>query len=278
MPDSFSLTDRRGLFIAAMVIPLALLVGIGFMAHTASQNLAREQESLHRLTGLRSQTAALLSAMVDQETGQRGYILAQNPMFLEPYEHAVRALPGLRQLLASSITDPASRPLHAALEKSIDARMAFATQTVELQQSGEHDRSVAKVATGEGKELMDQVRADVAALEGRFDELTKAAEDEYAGLVRWNELISWGLVAVDGCFMALLILLLVRLRRAQQFLHVCAWSKTVEYEGEWVSFETYLSRRFGFSISHGISPAEAAKMMDAFHADLPAVAAARGRG
>ena len=276
MPDSFSATGRRGLFVAAMVIPLALLVGIGFMTHTASENLAREQESLHRLTGLRSQTAALLTAMVDQETGQRGYILAQNPMFLEPYEHAVRALPGLRRSLTSSITEPASRRLHAALEKSVEARMAFATQTVELQRSGEHERSVAKVATGEGKELMDQVRADAAALEARFDELTKAAEDEYAALVRWNELISWGMVAVDGCFMALLILLLVRLRRAQQFLHVCAWSKAVEYEGEWVSFETYLSRRFGISISHGISPVEAEKMMEAMHAELPAAAARRG--
>lgn len=270
MSDSSPANGRRGLFVAAMLIPLALLVGIGILAHTASQSLAREQESLHRLMGLRSQTADLLTAMIDQETGQRGYILAQNPMFLEPYDHALSVLPGQRRLLASSITDPAGRRLLATLEKSIDARSAFATQTVELQRSGDHDGSVAKVATGEGKDMMDQVRVNVAALEGRFDELTRAAEDQYAAVVRWNERISWGLVAVDGVFMALLILLVQRLRRAEQFLHVCAWSKTVEYQGEWISFETYLSRRFGLSITHGISPAEAAKMMDAFHADLPA--------
>lgn len=40
---------------------------------------------------------------------------------------------------------------------------------------------------------------------------------------------------------------------------VCAWSRTIEYEGEWVSFEEYLKRRFNLDTSHGISPAEAKK-------------------
>ncbi|MBA2432159.1 MAG: hypothetical protein H0V56_08595 [Chthoniobacterales bacterium] len=29
----------------------------------------------------------------------------------------------------------------------------------------------------------------------------------------------------------------------------------VEYEGEWLSFENYLKRRFNISTSHGMSPA-----------------------
>ncbi|MCX6983044.1 MAG: ECF transporter S component [Verrucomicrobia bacterium] len=41
---------------------------------------------------------------------------------------------------------------------------------------------------------------------------------------------------------------------------VCAWSRTVEYEGEWISFEKYLLKRFNVNTSHGISPAEAEKM------------------
>ena len=40
---------------------------------------------------------------------------------------------------------------------------------------------------------------------------------------------------------------------------VCAWSRTVEYKGEWISFEEYLKRRFNLDTSHGISPAEAQK-------------------
>ena len=45
---------------------------------------------------------------------------------------------------------------------------------------------------------------------------------------------------------------------------MCAWSKTVEYQGEWLSFEEYLKRRFNVDTSHGISPAEAEKVFKDF--------------
>jgi uncharacterized membrane protein YoaK (UPF0700 family) len=43
---------------------------------------------------------------------------------------------------------------------------------------------------------------------------------------------------------------------------ICAWSRTVEYQGEWISFEEYLLRRFNINTSHGISPAEAEKVFN----------------
>lgn len=49
--------------------------------------------------------------------------------------------------------------------------------------------------------------------------------------------------------------------RVIDFARICAWSRTVEYEGEWVSFEQYLERRFRQKTTHGISPAEAERML-----------------
>jgi hypothetical protein len=49
-------------------------------------------------------------------------------------------------------------------------------------------------------------------------------------------------------------------QKVQSLVTVCAWSRTVEYEGEWISFEKYLLRRFNVNTSHGISPAEAEKV------------------
>lgn len=40
-----------------------------------------------------------------------------------------------------------------------------------------------------------------------------------------------------------------------EFVTLCAWTRTVRYEGEWISVETYLQRRYGVVTSHGISPA-----------------------
>ena len=70
-------------------------------------------------------------------------------------------------------------------------------------------------------------------------------------------------VAVLG-FMAFLVGRTARQTRALQervagLVTMCAWSRTVEYQGEWISFEEYLKRRFNLDTSHSISPAEAQK-------------------
>ncbi len=49
-------------------------------------------------------------------------------------------------------------------------------------------------------------------------------------------------------------------QRVDSLVTICAWSRTVEYEGEWISFEEYLLRRFHINTSHGISPEEAKKV------------------
>ena len=49
-------------------------------------------------------------------------------------------------------------------------------------------------------------------------------------------------------------------QRVNTLVTICAWSRTVEYQGEWISFEEYLLRRFNINTSHGISPAEREKI------------------
>ena len=52
-------------------------------------------------------------------------------------------------------------------------------------------------------------------------------------------------------------------RRVNDLVTMCAWSRTIEYQGEWISFEQYLLRRFNINTSHGMSPAEAEKIIGA---------------
>lgn len=50
--------------------------------------------------------------------------------------------------------------------------------------------------------------------------------------------------------------------RVAGLVTMCAWSRTIEYEGEWVSFEEYLERRFSVKVTHGISPDEARRLLE----------------
>lgn len=51
-------------------------------------------------------------------------------------------------------------------------------------------------------------------------------------------------------------------QKVDTLVTICAWSRTVKYENQWISFEEYLSRRFGIHTSHGISPAEADRLRE----------------
>lgn len=51
----------------------------------------------------------------------------------------------------------------------------------------------------------------------------------------------------------------------KELLTVCAWSQKIRIEDEWLTFEEFLVRKLGLSLTHGISP-EAAK---AFREGLP---------
>lgn len=45
-------------------------------------------------------------------------------------------------------------------------------------------------------------------------------------------------------------------------LMICAWTKRVHYEGEWMSIEAFLLRRFGIVVSHGISEEAQKALLD----------------
>ncbi len=78
---------------------------------------------------------------------------------------------------------------------------------------------------------------------------------------------------------------------SEDLVTLCAWSNTVKHEGEWMTFENYLERRFGVMTTHGISPkamekldAEIESIPDRTHAasnalnDPKRLAAVRGTG
>jgi GAF domain-containing protein len=44
-----------------------------------------------------------------------------------------------------------------------------------------------------------------------------------------------------------------RIQRLEKLVRICAWTNRLELDGEWVGIETYLKRRFGLIVTHGIS-------------------------
>jgi hypothetical protein len=67
-------------------------------------------------------------------------------------------------------------------------------------------------------------------------------------------------VLVGSATILLTLLLMRRLRRSEEFLHVCAWCKRVFLDDRWVEFEDYMLQRQDLSSSHGICESCAQKV------------------
>lgn len=102
----------------------------------------------------------------------------------------------------------------------------------------------------------------------RRQRLTAAAQ-ELLGLGSLNgrstgalsaEYLMWTLIIGNAAALVALLLTLSRLHRLQSFVTMCACSKTIKYEQEWISFEQYLGRRFNVQVRHGLSRGEASKL------------------
>ncbi len=100
----------------------------------------------------------LLSALKDLETGERGYALTGDETYLEPYEAARTALPGL---LAEAEAGRAASGLAA----QVAAKQDFAGRVIEARRTGGLEAAIALIRTGADKASMDAVRQTASDLQ-----------------------------------------------------------------------------------------------------------------
>jgi PAS domain S-box-containing protein len=144
----------------------------------------------------------LLSELKDAETGQRGYSLTGNEVFLEPYVGVRDKVEGhLEKLRQLTLISEAHQHLDAAVPL-MEAKMAEMVHVVELRRKNNMAEVVAAVGGGKGKRLMDEIRAEM----GRFiqiEEITLAQhEAEFQVSMRQLFLI----IAIAGLLILLLAL------------------------------------------------------------------------
>ena len=162
-----------GPFAALLGSPAAFILLVAALAAGAWNYLAGEASRAETAQGnaVLAGVERLLSAVKDLETGERGYVLVGSEDYLAPYTRALQAIDSGLAGLGQAVQVPvrAGSPSLAAL---IAEKRAFATRVVAERRSGGFEPATALVRTGEGKRLMDAIRAEsagiAAATEGRL--------------------------------------------------------------------------------------------------------------
>ena len=180
---------RLAVSAAVISVPLlllvaTLLVGRGF-DHTAA--LRREVIRSHEA---RSELQRIFSLHQDLETGQRGFVITGDAQFLEPYAGAVRQIdPAFAALEGKLPAEAGYRSQLQALRRESLAKRRFVERSIAEAKAGDGASARQLVASGEGKRLMDRIRAVIAQIsEQERSELERAtAISEAARIELRNE-------------------------------------------------------------------------------------------
>jgi methyl-accepting chemotaxis protein len=136
----------------------ALLVVIAVLTYRNTSQLENDAGWVAHTNEVLDLTGGVLLALVDAETGQRGFLLTGKDEDLEPYNSARKRLDGLLATLKYETRDNARQQDRLAkLEKMTAVRLADLEQAVALRRKSEKEAH-ALILTGEAKAQMDAIR------------------------------------------------------------------------------------------------------------------------
>lgn len=256
----FSLSHKT-LVTLGFVIPLLL---IGIPALLTSRSDGRVKDSFGWVTHtfeVQTGVQNLVNSLVDAETGQRGFLLTQKRYYLEPYEAArPRIARELRDLKDLTADNQWQQERLAQVDPLVAERLKLLDETVALESRGEHAAALELVNSDRGKNVMDKIRSVLRVISEEEQRLLWVRQQQLSKESRGSTLLLRLLVAASALCGLGLFYLLHRLSKLEPVVQMCAHSRTIEYEGDWLSFEEYLQRRFNLKTSHGLSPAEFEKL------------------
>ncbi len=151
-----------GLLALAIVLMLALNLSVFVLI----QRTVAFNDTVEEAQQVRLVSREVLTRLVDAETGQRGFMLTGRPEYLSIHNEAIQQLPDLiADLKGLTVGDPDLGPRVERLEELSDQRQTLMERTISLARTGRFGEAVALIRGGQGKTLMDAMRAEIAAID-----------------------------------------------------------------------------------------------------------------
>ncbi|MBD0334053.1 MAG: response regulator [Cyanobacteria bacterium Co-bin13] len=194
MINRFKIGPRIG---GGFALGLLLLTAIGIASYRTTNSLIAnsvdERETYETLRHLNALEAALASA----ESGQRGYLIAGERSYLEPYDASLQTIDDRLQYLQERLLDtPEQLSQTAALTTLVETRLARLQRGIELFDSQGFAAAQQFTRTGEGQRLMEQIRVLIEDLrQAERDLLEERSQESQMAAQQTLDTITYGIPA-----------------------------------------------------------------------------------
>jgi signal transduction histidine kinase/CheY-like chemotaxis protein/CHASE3 domain sensor protein len=145
---------RMGLGLSLIILFISSLA-----SYVSISNLIKSTDLVKHSDEVILSSESVISTLKDAETGQRGYLLTGNKIFLEPYNGASdTALATLNKIALATVDNPSQQKNIQELKTILMQRMDIIKSTIEIKSLG---GQVDPTVLFQGKTYMDQARAVV---------------------------------------------------------------------------------------------------------------------
>ena len=252
---------RKLVFWLGLAVPTAGLLATSWLAHETSGQFNTTFALVthtYKVLNIIEDTQAHAD---DAEAGQRGYLLTGRKDYFATYDTAIGDVNNnIQQLKAMLQDNPVQQTNLNDLQNLVTRRLSLDPAAVASGKTNSTG-SLAVMLTDQGWDTMNQIRSVLFQMRAHETDLLVARQQNAEAKFIFNQTASFILVGLTAIALVAVVFILIRLEKLQQFVTVCAWTGQVKHEGKWIRLDDYLQRRFGFSVSHGMSQEAATKMM-----------------
>ncbi|MDB5278443.1 MAG: cph1 4 [Ferruginibacter sp.] len=162
-----------GILLIVSIGLLLIIIGIVIIASINGSNKLKDTTQMVSHTqDILIQSGNLLTLMLDNETGARGYTATGQKAFLEPLTLSKQKLPAELEKLKTLVRGNSIQLARTdTLTAYIHERLAFSDRMIAMYDSKGMNAALALIGSGRGKELMDKVRLFVAKIQSTENEL-----------------------------------------------------------------------------------------------------------
>ncbi|HEY1718656.1 MAG TPA: CHASE3 domain-containing protein [Verrucomicrobiae bacterium] len=252
---------RKAVFWLGLAVPTAGLLATSWLAHETSGQFNGTFALVTRTYKVLNIIEDTQAHAADAETGQRGYFLTGRKDYFATYDTAIGDVNNnIQQLKAILRDNPVQQTNLNDLQNMVTRRLSLDPG---IAASGKTNSasSLAVALTDQGWDTMNQIRSVLFQMRAHEADLLTARQQDAEAKFLFNQTASFILVGLTAMALVAVVFILIRLEKLQQIVTVCAWTGQVKHEGEWIRMDEYLHRRFGFSVTHGMSQEAASKMV-----------------
>ncbi|MFC9552196.1 CHASE3 domain-containing protein [Rhodococcus sp. NPDC056960] len=167
---------RALLWLAITILVSLFVVSVVFSVYGRNGVRDAVDELAQDVMPAQRSVAMLRTAFVDQETGERGFVLTGDPRFLEPYDAGRGDAAKLLSALDADVADdvPTREALEAVKQAAQDWTARAAEPEIAAFRNGPVPPDPGTAVTTSDKQLFDTLRNRLDALDTRTDELVSA--------------------------------------------------------------------------------------------------------